>query len=76
MNGPEHYREAERVRQAICTPRDASEQGFDGWQRDDLIALAQLHATLALAAASFTAGLFADPKQSIPVGHKWHEVLS
>lgn len=52
MNGPEHYAEAERVRKAIRTPSDASAEGFDGWQRDDLIALAQFHATMAHAAAS------------------------
>lgn len=51
VSGAEHYREAERVREAMRTPHAQSMAGFDGWQRDDLTALATFHATMAVAAA-------------------------
>lgn len=47
MNGPEHYHEAERLL------ADAGHEGAEGviWVRPDNLAAAQVHATLALAAA-------------------------
>ena len=51
MTGPEHYREAERIVRAAKSRYIADEEGFSEWSRSDLAALAQVHATLALAAA-------------------------
>ncbi len=46
MTGPEHYRAAQGIAHAF-------EQGADGFESDDQkLALAQIHATLALAAAT------------------------
>ncbi len=44
--GPEHYRESERILKACTTDKGAL---FDG--HSETLALAQVHATLALAAA-------------------------
>jgi hypothetical protein len=60
MNGPQHYREAERL-----VSGDESDQRA-----------AQVHATLALAAATFAAGTFADVSQPVPAGAQWAEALS
>lgn len=51
MTGPEHYREAERLL------ADARHEGADGvaYVRPENIAAAQVHATLALAAATAVA---------------------
>jgi hypothetical protein len=49
MNGAEHYREAERIAWAAQSDEVAHQQGFSDWSRGDLAALAQVHATLALA---------------------------
>ena len=51
MNGPEHYREAERL--LVHVDRSVVDQFGDGaeWARQEL-AQAQVHATLALAAAT------------------------
>jgi hypothetical protein len=46
VNGPEHYREAERLLQS------ADEENFDSPEERGLLAAAQVHATLALAAAT------------------------
>lgn len=51
MNGPEHYREAERIIGMVTEP-----SGGIHADRDDVIAAAQVHATLALAAALQPAG--------------------
>jgi hypothetical protein len=55
VNGPEHYREAERIGAAARSEDRAHQEGFTGWARGDLTALAQVHATLALAAATAAA---------------------
>ena len=54
MTGPEHYREAERlITQARVPSRD---RAAPGWlTADELIDEAQVHATLALAAATAAA---------------------
>jgi hypothetical protein len=49
MNGPDHYREAERLIKGLKTDSGAV-YVEDG--NDQVIALAQVHATLALAAAT------------------------
>ena len=52
MTGPEHYREAERL--LLVADRDVSENWAvtTGEQKADVLATAQVHATLALAAAT------------------------
>lgn len=49
MNGPTHYREAESLLAMVAEPNHPLAPAKD---RDALIALAQVHATLALAAAT------------------------
>lgn len=56
MTGPAHYAEAERVTAAAKSQSRADDEGFTGWSRADLAALAQVHATLALAAAAIDTG--------------------
>ncbi|MGW4075921.1 hypothetical protein ACWELB_20825 [Streptomyces asiaticus] len=51
MTGPEHYREAERL---LAEADNIAEQGGD---MGEMIAAAQAHATLALAAATAQAAL-------------------
>lgn len=66
MSGPEHYREAERLLEVAS--RDVSENWpvMTGEHKADLIAAAQVHATLAAAAATIDpAGVAA-----------WSEVLA
>lgn len=46
----QHYTWARRITAAALNGERANAEGFTGWSRADLIALAQLHATLALAA--------------------------
>ena len=53
MTGPEHYQLAERI-------IEASDQPGNGPARDVLLANAQVHATLALAAATAMASSCAD----------------
>jgi hypothetical protein len=54
MTGPEHYREAERLTMAVTKPGAILPQSrvLDHGDHGDVIALAQVHATLALAAAT------------------------
>jgi hypothetical protein len=55
VNGPEHYREAERLLAQSHVP--ASKRAKTGWcTADELVAAAQAHATLALVAATAQAG--------------------
>ncbi|MFJ9012283.1 hypothetical protein [Streptomyces canus] len=58
MTGPEHYREAERLL------ADAGVEGAEGtyFVRPESLAAAQVHATLALAAAT----ALSDPARSAP----------
>lgn len=64
MTGPEHYREAER----LITPGAYDETGEEGLLARD-IALAQVHATLALAAATAIATI---DEMTIRDGDDWH----
>ena len=59
MTGPEHYREAERLVQGLMTDSGAVyvEEG-----NEQVIAIAQVHATLALAAAT----ALSEPTRSAP----------
>jgi hypothetical protein len=51
MTGPEHYREAERLlAEADVPPQQRAEPGW--LTADELVVAAQVHATLALAAAT------------------------
>lgn len=53
MNGPDHYREAERLAELAALPEGVEPVGWPhGLHDEDLIGLAQVHATLALAAAT------------------------
>ncbi len=56
MTGDEHYREAERL-------LDGPDEGLDDWEtlRADNLAAAQVHATLALAAATLDAAFTRTP---------------
>lgn len=56
MTGPEHYREAERLVSGAQNVVDVAP--IDGLTRTECAALAQVHATLALAAAQ--AGVLTD----------------
>ena len=51
MNGPDHYREAERLLTEMSLT-DSSGEYRGGLTRQDAAALAHVHATLALAAAT------------------------
>ena len=51
MNGPEHYRVAERL-VAMCVDSDGQPPAAHTPELDHYIALAQVHATLALTAAT------------------------
>lgn len=69
MNGPEHYREAERLLRGSYIPIGSRTDGnaFDGAPTADEVAQAQVHATLALAAAQIEAAVIgrgADPSDS------------
>lgn len=58
MNGPEHYTEAERLARDVAASQHARRDGMDV-NEDEMradIALAQVHATLALAAATAMSG--------------------
>ena len=56
MSGPKHYREAERLL-ALADERVSHEWQYQsGEQKADVLAAAQVHATLALAAATIDSG--------------------
>jgi hypothetical protein len=55
MNGPDHYREAERLLAESRTELRPNDEGH--CEADRTIAEAQVHATLALAAATRDAGI-------------------
>lgn len=59
MTGPEHYREAEALLDEVPGPND-------DFTRDERIAMAQVHATLALAAAT---------TRQETLGDEWREAL-
>jgi hypothetical protein len=63
MTGPEHYREAERLLNPAGNPTD---RRILITPQPEVIALAQVHATLALAAAAATS--YADRD-------RWYEVI-
>ena len=78
MNGPEHYAEAERLIGPDAVPMHYTGEDYDSFRADNL-AMAQVHATLALAAATFAAGVLACPQDvisGVPTGAKWGELLS
>lgn len=54
MIGPEHYRAAEKLLRYVGS--DSTGEGCGGKRDSNLIAAAQAHATLALAAATVTSG--------------------
>ena len=56
MTGPEHVAEAERIIASARNAHVADENGFTGWSRDNLIALAQVHVGLAQVAATADPG--------------------
>ncbi|MBQ0974510.1 helix-turn-helix domain-containing protein [Streptomyces sp. RK31] len=63
MTGPEHYREAERLLAAAASSDQTTYEGFNP-EADRDIAAAQVHATLALAAAALAGGTPAASPQS------------
>lgn len=78
MTGPEHYAEAERLVNKASNTVVTTENDCPPNINDDvreLHAAAQVHATLALAAATFAAGTFADRSQSVPSGAQWSKAL-
>lgn len=52
MNGPEHYREAERLLQGSVDYYNGGQSRVDRRPTPEQVAEAQVHATLALAAAT------------------------
>lgn len=84
MTGAEHYREAEDMLAFIERDRDLTTN-----QRSEIAARAQVHATLALAAATALAGVIgnnvyashpvnqlADDPEAITAVNDWHEAAS
>ena len=59
MTGPEHYREAERLTMEVTKPGAMLPQNrvLEHGEHGDVLALAQVHATLALAAATAEASV-------------------
>jgi hypothetical protein len=71
MTGPEHYREAERLLARRPAHADGRPDRNPPWDID--VAQAQVHATLALAAA--TALIDEKPRSgSFDAWHKWQQV--
>ena len=65
MNGPEHYKEAERL---IANCQDNNGAVYVGDGQDQVIAAAQVHATLALAAAVGTLDAYQGPISGYSLG--------
>ena len=74
MTGPEHYAEAERL---LASARDLREPRPDaGWMENEISAIqrqAQVHATLALAAAT---ALASHDEYDSPDHQAWHAAAS
>lgn len=70
MTGPEHYREAER----LLAIAEAAEH-LDSVQQGAVAACAQVHATLAHAAAEALFVTATQPPQITQAGADWREVL-
>jgi hypothetical protein len=75
MTGPEHYREAEALI-GIATDDGYSGHRIPAPGSDGLLALARVHATLALAAATARAAELATGSTSEPNTAAWLEVTS
>lgn len=72
MSGPEHYREAERLLGVAADPVTAARPGVTAQTIAGVLAVAQVHATLAAAAATIEAaraGLVQD------LAPEWRETL-
>jgi len=67
MTGPEHYREAERCLQEAFACQHPEQDYLSDWNQQR----AQVHATLALVAATMT-GVFALTPAD---GHEWRKAL-
>ena len=74
MSGPQHYQEAERIALAAQSLDVANREGFTGWTRSDLAALAHVHATLALASATALDATNALPPSS-SLAAQWEPVV-
>lgn len=75
MTGPEHYHEAEQLISVTTIPADPDlgEPAEQIWPSGDDIALAQVHATLALAAATALAG---EVSMTRADGDAWYAVAA
>jgi len=73
MNGPEHYQEAERLLTQAAPPRRGYARGNEPDQHPDPLAAAQVHATLALAAATMDV---ARATSNSVVSAGWSEALA
>lgn len=51
MSDVDRVGEVDRIVASACNAHTADREGFTGWSRENLIALAQVHATVALAEA-------------------------
>lgn len=71
MTGPEHYREAERLLEEACDPADHGVGALHAH-----IGLAQVHATLALAAATAVADCGARDGMDAADFEAWRQVAS
>lgn len=72
MNGPEHYAEAERLLNHAPTHGISSATGLD---RAESFATAQVHATLALVAATLDAAGPRSGGYPAEIGH-WREAIA
>lgn len=73
MNGPGHYREAEKALGGVLKSADASDVDIAA-----VIAIAQVHATLALVAATTDAAAGGDPEHGFGLldREEWIRVTS
>lgn len=73
MNGPQHFAEAQQLLDQAVIP--AKDRSVPGWlTADELIARAQVHATLAVAAASLFP--YHDEKEGEPEWKEWRDAMT
>jgi hypothetical protein len=81
VNGPEHYKEAERYLRQVTTSRPVREDSstlvtvVKEGAPPEVIALAQVHATLALAAATALAGVTLQLPETSDLVGGWNDAI-
>ncbi|UVK63762.1 hypothetical protein SEA_PULLUMCAVEA_51 [Gordonia phage PullumCavea] len=89
MNGPQHYGEAERLLTLADQAASANWPERTGERKSDVLAAAQVHATLALAAATVLSGVIrntvaashpvndlAHDDETVDAVNAWHETAA